>query len=124
MSKCRICRENETEWAWQPFGPSESLDSFMLPGSHYRGFPVINCCNYCKKQFQQHSLATLVFFYKHVLYRISQAGGIEKHGNGGWSVIVPPNKRMHADAATGSAKSGEQSPKVDLDKPAGSQPRR
>ena len=31
----------EYAWAWQPFGPDESPLSFMVLGSHYRGFPVI-----------------------------------------------------------------------------------
>ncbi len=36
--------ERRTEWAWQPFGPDpdpRSSLSFVTPGSHSRGFPII-----------------------------------------------------------------------------------
>lgn len=42
MAKCRICKEREAEWSWQPFGPAEdSRETFTVPGWHYRGFAVI-----------------------------------------------------------------------------------
>jgi hypothetical protein len=39
--KCQVCKQEQAEWAWQPFGPNETPDSYTLIGSHYRGFPVI-----------------------------------------------------------------------------------
>lgn len=50
--KCQACHEQAAEWAWQPFGPNESPDSFMALGSHYRGFPVVKVCDMCKSAFQ------------------------------------------------------------------------
>lgn len=50
--KCQICKIEQAEWAWQPFGPNESPDSYMLLGSHYRGFPVIKVGDSCKSAFQ------------------------------------------------------------------------
>lgn len=29
------------EWAWQPFGPDQSVMCFSRLGHHYRGFPVV-----------------------------------------------------------------------------------
>lgn len=51
MEKCKCC-DNEAEWAWQPFGPGESPDTFSLLGSHYRGFSVIKICDTCKQNAQ------------------------------------------------------------------------
>ena len=70
MTKCRICREDEETWAWQPFGPSDTPNSFTLPGNHYRGFAVIKVCDDCKRLFQAGN--ALVFKYKHVLYKITK----------------------------------------------------
>jgi hypothetical protein len=39
------------EWAWMPFGPAETPDSFLVSGSQYRGFPVIKVCDTCKLAF-------------------------------------------------------------------------
>ena len=50
--KCQACHEQAAEWAWQPFGPNESPDSFVALGSHYRGFPVVKVCGSCKSAFQ------------------------------------------------------------------------
>lgn len=52
--KCQICHEKGqyAEWAWQPFGPNETPDSFMLLGSHYRGFLVIKVCGTCRSAIQ------------------------------------------------------------------------
>ena len=50
--KCHSCHEQEAQWAWQPFGPDETPESFQLLGSHYRGFPVIKVCSTCKSAFQ------------------------------------------------------------------------
>ena len=38
-------------WAWHPFGPGEPL-TFMMPGSHYRGFPVLRVCQDHKTELQ------------------------------------------------------------------------
>ena len=50
--KCQACKEQEASWAWQPWGPSETPDSFMMLGSHYRGFPIVKVCASCKSAFQ------------------------------------------------------------------------
>jgi hypothetical protein len=49
--KCQICREQESEWAWQPFGPNDNPATYALLGSHYRGFPVVKVCILCKSAF-------------------------------------------------------------------------
>ena len=52
MARCQVCTErHEAAWAWQPFGPG-GVDCFVLPGSHYRGFPVIKVCDAVKERFQ------------------------------------------------------------------------
>lgn len=61
--KCQACKEQVAEWAWQPFGPSESPDSFALLGSHYRGFPVVKVCGSCKSAFQSGDVQVF-FSYK------------------------------------------------------------
>jgi hypothetical protein len=50
--KCHACHQEEAQWAWQPFGPDETPESFQLLGSHYRGFPVVKVCSTCKSAFQ------------------------------------------------------------------------
>lgn len=50
--KCQTCNIDEPTWAWQPFGPHPTGDSFQFLGSHYRGFPVIKVCVDCKKNLQ------------------------------------------------------------------------
>lgn len=50
--KCQCCKEQEAEWAWQPFGPGETANEYALPGSHTRGFPVVKVCDSCKRAFQ------------------------------------------------------------------------
>ena len=48
--KCQVCKHADAEWSWQPFGPDESPLSFALPGNHYRGFPVVKVCGFCKRE--------------------------------------------------------------------------
>lgn len=50
--KCHACHQEEAQWAWQPFGPDTTPDSFPLLGSHYRDFPVVKVCSTCKSAFQ------------------------------------------------------------------------
>lgn len=50
--KCHACHQEEAQWAWQPFGPGTTPNSFQLLGSHYRGFPVVKVCSTCKSAFQ------------------------------------------------------------------------
>ena len=76
MAKCRVCKENDGTWAWQPFGPNDTPDSFTLLGSHYRGFAVIKICDNCKRRFQ--TGASLVFTYQYVLYKITKSSR-ERH---------------------------------------------
>lgn len=40
-------------WAWQPFGPDESIMSFSLAGNHYRGFPVVKVTDEEKQQIER-----------------------------------------------------------------------
>lgn len=65
--KCKVCKKQEAIWAWQPFGPDECIDSFVVLGSHYRGFPIVKICNDCKFKWQQGW--PLTFTYKGVQYR-------------------------------------------------------
>ena len=48
--KCKVCKHAEAEWAWQPWGPGNSHLSFTVLGSHYRGFPVVKVCDFCKRE--------------------------------------------------------------------------
>ena len=63
--KCQACKRQESElWAWQPFGPGEDIRTmFMVPGSHYRGFPIIKVCDSCKNDFEHGDFAVR-FEYK------------------------------------------------------------
>ena len=62
---CCVCRQPH-HWAWQPFGPGESPRSFMTPGSHYRGFPVLMVCEECRKRIKAGQ--ETAFVYKKVPY--------------------------------------------------------
>jgi len=67
MSKCRICKEREAEWSWQPLGPSDRpRETFTVPGWHYRGFAVIPVCEGCKDKIQAGE--TVQFDYKRTTY--------------------------------------------------------
>lgn len=85
MSKCNICRENEATWAWQPFGPNDTPDSFTLPGSHYRGFAVVKVCDSCKVEIQDRK--SLYFSYKRRRYNLWR-GEIRERLSGGHLVKV------------------------------------
>ena len=52
MTKCAICRKAERSWTLQPFGPDDG-PTFTLPGSHYRGFAAIACCDGCKATIER-----------------------------------------------------------------------
>ena len=53
MTKCRIRKDRQAEWSWQPFGPAQdSAETFTTPGWHYRGFAVIPICEDCKERVQ------------------------------------------------------------------------
>jgi len=60
--KCSVCKSGEVVWAWQPFGPDDSVKSFMFPGEHYRGFPVIMICDHCKEEIERRG--HFIFAYK------------------------------------------------------------
>jgi len=67
MRKCRVCKEREAEWAWQPLGPAEApRETFTTPGYFYRGFPVIPVCEICKEKVQAGE--TVQFDYKRTTY--------------------------------------------------------
>lgn len=68
MKKCQCCKEEEASWSWQPFGPGEDTNTaFVLPGNHYRGFPVIKVCSTCKDAFTSGDFE-VEFVYKHTRY--------------------------------------------------------
>lgn len=67
MAQCRICKDREAQWSWQPFGPAEdSRETFTVPGWHYRGFPVIPVCEVCKDKIQAGEVVQ--FDYKRTTY--------------------------------------------------------
>lgn len=97
--KCQCCKEQQAEWAWQPFGPSEDTKTaFVLPGNHYRGFPVIKVCYTCKSAFETGDFP--VFFeykgYKYVgkdhkVVEVNPTfydGGTTVLGNGSGTMIM------------------------------------
>lgn len=49
MATCQLCRNPKISaaWAWQPFGPKDSVICFTPVGSHYAGFPAIKICDDC-----------------------------------------------------------------------------
>lgn len=51
--KCQACKQEEAEWAWQPFGPGSDANVFALLGNHTRGFPIIKVGDSCKNGFQR-----------------------------------------------------------------------
>jgi len=67
MSKCQACGLKDSVWAWQPFGPDESILCFTTEGCHYRGFPVIKICDDCKRDIVKGNPG-VVFTYKHQGY--------------------------------------------------------
>lgn len=70
---CQCCKEQEAEWSWQPFGPGIGTEGvFTLPGSHYRGYPVIKICSECKAIIQ-HGTA-VHFTYKSTRYTAANYG--------------------------------------------------
>jgi hypothetical protein len=66
-SKCQNCRTNDTVWAWQPFGPDETIYCFTTLGSHYRGFPAIGICDDCRNDVLN-GMPGVLFTYKKVGY--------------------------------------------------------
>ncbi len=74
--KCQVCARNDVEWSWQPAGPGEDARCFTLPGSHYRGFPVVKVCDHCKQRIE-YGKTLLHFMYKDQTYRYYD-GQIEK----------------------------------------------
>jgi hypothetical protein len=89
MSKCTICKERAREWTWQPFGPDTSHLSFTTPGSHYRGFPALAVCEYCKRLIEMGGKGSIIFRYKYHLYRVTDAGVEPYHKEGERITDVP-----------------------------------
>lgn len=56
----------DKQWAWQPFGPDETINCFSFAGSHYRGFPVIKVNDVEKEQIKSGQRFT--FTYKGLKY--------------------------------------------------------
>jgi hypothetical protein len=61
--KCAVCKNAERDWTWQPFGPGSHPLDFTVPGSHYRGFPAIPVCQFCKQE-RIEAGETVTFVYK------------------------------------------------------------
>ena len=56
MRKCASCASKMADdcgWMWQPCGPAETVASFTLPGSHYRGFVAVRICDSCKEAIER-----------------------------------------------------------------------
>ncbi len=51
MIQCKICHVAVADWAWQPCGPGTVM-TFTTLGSHYRGYPVVKVCDWCKRRVQ------------------------------------------------------------------------
>ena len=66
-SKCNSCKQNDTVWAWQPFGPDESIYCFTALGHHYRGFPAVGICDDCKETVLA-GIPGVIFTYKNKGY--------------------------------------------------------
>jgi hypothetical protein len=66
---------NELVWAWQPFGPGETINCFVMLGSHYRGFPVIKVTDEQKQRIQAGE--RMEFKYKGVQY-MAMNGQVER----------------------------------------------
>lgn len=64
--KCQCCKKEDASWSWQPFGPGENANTFILPGDHHRGFPVVKVCTVCKNTFTSGSEVS--FLYKRVRF--------------------------------------------------------
>ena len=80
MPKCTICKQNEATWTWQPFGPDESPNLFVLPGNHYRGFVAIKVCDNCKEYYQSGNLVK--FTYKNLPFIASKNRVYKDENNG------------------------------------------
>lgn len=52
MKKCQCCKNEEATWDWQPWGPGENANQFVLSGWFTRSFPVIKVCALCKEIFE------------------------------------------------------------------------
>jgi hypothetical protein len=79
--KCQCCREEEASWSWQPFGPGENANTtFVLPGNHYRGFPVIKVGVVCKSAVETGDFP-VQFTYKkfHYVYQDGRVSEIKPH---------------------------------------------
>jgi hypothetical protein len=69
MRKCAMCGlKRECAWTWQPFGPGDDPNCFVAPGSHYRGFPALPCCETCKMHYQFGGVAH--FTYKGKRFKV------------------------------------------------------
>ena len=66
MTRCKICRRNDAEVCWQPWGPGETIDTFTAQGWHYRGFPYVSICFDCQKRVEQRE--PVQFAHKGKLY--------------------------------------------------------
>lgn len=64
--KCQCCKQEEAEFAWQPFGPDTAAASYTLLGNHSRGFPVIEVGQACKTAFTSGNEVS--FIYKNSRY--------------------------------------------------------
>lgn len=66
--KCQICKQHDRDWSWQPLGPDDSPYTFALPGSHYRGFPVIGVCDWCKAKIERKEAVSFIYRGQRVVF--------------------------------------------------------
>ena len=66
MAKCAVFQNDEAIWAWQPFGPGETITNFTVLGSHYRGFPVVKIGDAAKRRIEAGERVS--FRYKGIKY--------------------------------------------------------
>ena len=64
MAHCQICHSEPVSSAWQPFGPGETPQTFLMLGNHYRGFAVVKVGESCKAKIKAGE--DLAFTYKRI----------------------------------------------------------
>ena len=62
MQKCRLCKQEEREFIWQPELNYDGKFLFPFPGYHTRGFMTVGICEKCMKRIQNGE--TFEFTYK------------------------------------------------------------
>jgi hypothetical protein len=79
---CNVCHTGVPSWAWQPFGPGKTPDTFTLLGSHYRGFTVVAVCDDCKNAYQRGEPLLIVAKRKRYLVTGAEVLGVSTFSDG------------------------------------------